>query len=65
MKEKQPEVADCENCMYYDYSDDEDSAKECQMSMDEDDLIRVLSSGDKRCPYFRYWDEYKFVRKQN
>jgi len=56
---------DCENCMYFDYSDDEDSGKECQVNMDEDEMCRLLSFGQKRCPYFRFWDEYKFVRKQN
>ena len=66
-KEKKKKVlppADCENCQYYDYDEEYDSYM-CIMNLDEDDLIRVMHSGAGSCPYYRYYDEYTMVRKQN
>ena len=54
----------CEDCLYYDY-DEEYEDYVCMMSFDEDEAVRYLSSGKNRCPYFRFYDEYKSVQKQN
>lgn len=53
---------DCENCMNYEY-DEELEEYACSINMDEDEYVRWLST--KRCPYFRFGDEYSIVRKQN
>ena len=60
------EETDCTNCLYYDYDDDYGDYV-CNLSLDEDEFVRLsYSSGRKaHCPYFRFYDEYKSVRKQN
>jgi len=50
----------CESCMYYD-EDNED----CRMELDEDELINFALRRTGNCPYYRFYDEYKSVRKQN
>ncbi|MBQ9920859.1 MAG: hypothetical protein IJO52_01635 [Clostridia bacterium] len=54
----------CESCMYYDYTDESDE-KECTVSLDEDEMLRLASDRKFACPYYKYFDEYKMVRKQN
>ncbi len=54
----------CEMCSYYVYDDDYEGYV-CLASMDEDDYMRYITSKDKGCPFFRLYDEYKIVRKQN
>lgn len=58
----------CEECEYYDVSDDPDDLGEkyCHADLDEDDY-RMYLSGDfsRGCPYFKPYDEYKVVAKQN
>ncbi len=54
----------CEDCLYYDY-DAEYEEYVCTMSFDEDDAVRYLAGKSQRCPYFRFYDEYKSVQKQN
>lgn len=51
----------CEDCVYYDT--DEDGVAECCLSLDEDEYYRALHNST--CPYFRFYDEYKSVQKQN
>ena len=41
----------CESCEYYD--------------LDEDEMVRFLTGQNKGCPYYKYYDEYKLVQKQN
>lgn len=54
----------CESCEFYDY--DESAGEErCLMALDEDDMANFLSSSVRECPYYRFYDEYKTVRKQN
>lgn len=53
----------CENCINYIY-DEEDDCYQCQVNLDEDDLVRFLSSSQFCCPHFQFGDEYKIVRKQ-
>ena len=54
----------CENCEFYDY-DSELDAYVCSVSLDEDELAEFVSGRTGRCPYFRFYDEYKSVSKQN
>ena len=61
MKKK---TTNCEECVHYDYNEDTDSY-ECDEDLDEDELIRFLKGDNQNCPHFRFYDEYKFVQKQN
>jgi len=63
-KKKKKTQADCENCQYYDY-DEEYGDYVCSQVLDEDELVRVMEHGAAQCPYFRFYDEYMMVRKQN
>lgn len=62
--EKKKRITNCESCEFYDYDDDVD-AYVCNMSLDEDELVRFINGSNQNCPYYRYYDEYKSVRKQN
>ena len=62
-KKKAPAAGRCEECEFYDY-DEELDAYVCQVSLDEDEMISFISGQTGRCPYFRYYDEYKSVHKQ-
>ena len=53
----------CEDCEFYDYDGDAD-AYVCQVSLDEDEMAEFVSGHTGRCPYYRYYDEYKSVHKQ-
>ncbi len=53
----------CESCLNYCYDEDYD-CYECQMSLDEDEMVRFLQDTFDNCPYFQLNDEYKIVRKQ-
>lgn len=56
--------ADCEHCLYYDYDEDVEDMV-CIMNLDEDEYATMLQGRKMRCPYFRFYDEYKSVQKQN
>ena len=62
-KVKKPAVGRCEDCEFYDY-DEEMDAYVCQVNLDEDEMISFISGQTGRCPYYRYYDEYKSVHKQ-
>ena len=62
LQNKKP--ANCESCEFYDY-DEEYDAYVCLVSLDEDDMCDFLSHNTGHCPYYRFYDEYKSVRKQN
>ncbi len=53
----------CEDCEFFDYDDDAE-AYICHVSLDEDEMASFLSGRTGRCPYYRYYDEYKSVHKQ-
>ncbi|MGN0556484.1 MAG: DUF6472 family protein [Acutalibacteraceae bacterium] len=53
----------CAQCAYNDY-DDESADYVCTACADEDDYYRFLQNRSS-CPYFRPYDEYKIVRRQN
>ena len=54
----------CESCANYVY-DEESDCMYCEVSLDEDEMMRFLSSQTYSCPYFQLDDEYGIVRKQN
>ena len=54
----------CELCEFYDY-DEESQQYICFVSLDEDEMASFLGMNTGRCPYFRFYDEYKSVQKQN
>ena len=43
---------------------DEDGTLGCTVDFDEDEMVRLVT-GRGGCPYYKYYDEYKSVRKQN
>lgn len=53
----------CESCMYFSY-DEEYDCYDCEISMDEDELVRLESDTHYNCPYYRPGDEYTIVKKQ-
>mgnify|MGYP003315156336 FL=1 len=57
-------MTQCENCANY-YYDDELQEYCCDVNLDEDEMMRFLTSSNYHCPYFRLDDEYGVVRKQN
>ena len=59
---KKPD-ARCEDCEFYDYDENWETFT-CRVSLDEDEMGRFTSGQTGRCPYFRYYDEYKSVHKQ-
>lgn len=54
----------CESCCYFEYDEEYDDYI-CTISMDEDEIGRYLSGADDFCRYYRPYDEYGIVRKQN
>lgn len=54
----------CEDCSNYVY-DDRDDCYYCDVNLDEDEMMRFLSSDNYNCPFYRHDDEYSIVRKQN
>lgn len=56
-------MARCEDCEHYDV--DENGEYYCSADIDEDDAVSVRATGAKACPYFKFYDEYKSVQKQN
>jgi len=63
-KAKGQSTPPCESCLYYDYNE-EDDIYECMMSLDEDEYLRFITRKSDGCPYYKYYDEYKSVQKQN
>ena len=54
----------CESCEHYDY-DEEFEEYYCKINLDEDEYLRYISSKNQSCPYYKFYDEYKSVQKQN
>ena len=54
----------CESCMNYFY-DDECGYYVCLVNLDEDEMEKFLTGNTEQCHYFRLYDEYKIVQKQN
>ncbi|MBQ9940493.1 MAG: hypothetical protein IJO74_03020 [Clostridia bacterium] len=61
---KKSSLSQCETCAYYDITDP-DGEMECTVSLDEDEVISLTSYEKSSCPYYKFYDEYKLVQKQN
>ncbi len=64
MKRKEQKQTNCETCVFYDWDENYD-AYICTAALDEDELERFVRGNADRCPYYRFYDEYKSVQKQN
>lgn len=64
-KEKKSVVSEsrCESCEFFDADDFE--GEQCMLSLDEDEFADFLCRNTGACPYYRFYDEYKSVQKQN
>ena len=60
---KPAQVSNCESCMYYDYDEDYECYT-CEVSLDEDEMVKFMQDKFYHCPYYRAGDEYLIVRKQ-
>ncbi|MDF2539362.1 MAG: hypothetical protein K0S76_2383 [Herbinix sp.] len=56
--------ANCDYCLNFVYNDDYDYY-ECEINLDEDEMVKFLRNSFDNCPHFQFNDEYKIVRKQN
>ena len=54
----------CDSCANYVY-DPASDCMYCQAELDEDEMMRFLSSRTDDCLYYNFYDEYGIVRKQN
>ena len=54
----------CEFCQNYVY-DDEYECMTCLIDLDEDEYLKFITNQTQNCPYFKFYDEYKSVQKQN
>lgn len=54
----------CDSCVYYDYDDEYDTYI-CMMNLDQDEMEKFVSYSFDNCPYYKAYDEYKMVKKQN
>jgi len=56
-------ITNCNYCVNYVF-DEEYNYYECQVDLDEDEMVRFMGKAFDNCPYFQFNDEYKIVRKQ-
>ena len=63
MKKKE-NTTPCESCQYFDYSEEEDCFT-FRMDLDEDEFLAFMTKRTASCPYYKFYDEYKSVQKQN
>ncbi len=54
----------CDTCEYFDYDEEIDDYV-CKIDLDEDEYLDYLTCKNKDCPYYKYYDEYTSVRRQN
>ena len=62
-KQKKVRIRNCETCAFYTY-DEEYGYYVCEADLDEDEMLKFLSSTFDACPYYRSGDEYSVVRHQ-
>ena len=60
---KNTQRGSCETCTYYTY-DEEYESYMCDVNMDEDEYMRLISDQHYQCPYYRNGDDYRIVRHQ-
>ena len=54
----------CDMCQNYCY-DEEFDEYYCDINLDEDEIVKFMQNTFDNCNYFKFYDEYKMVRKQN
>lgn len=54
----------CETCEFFIYDEYLDDYV-CDIALDEDEMADYLGKNTSTCPYYRFYDEYKSVQKQN
>ena len=57
-------MPECETCEFASY-DEATGELICEADLDEDEFYKLLTDKDKRCRFYKNYDEYKTVRKQN
>lgn len=62
--EKVSSNTNCDNCAYYDY-DDEYETYVCIMNLDQDEMEKFVTFTFNSCPYYKAYNEYTMVKKQN
>lgn len=55
--------SNCDICVNYVY-DEEYEYYSCMVNLDEDEMYRFLTGGQRECLYFKLDDEYGVVRRQ-
>lgn len=60
---KKPRASRCDDCEFFDTDEWGDGV--CSISLDEDEMAEFVAGHTGRCPYYRYYNEYKSVQKQN
>ena len=63
-KNKMAPQTNCESCMYFDYDQTLDE-QICTQALDEDEAEKRAFGIFTDCPYYKFYDEYKSVQKQN
>ena len=63
-KEVKRPASNCDSCEHYDY-DEFYQMYVCNQDLDEDESVRFLMGNYQSCPYYKFYDEYKSVQKQN
>ena len=54
----------CESCINFSY-DNEEEGYVCCVDLDEDEMLQLFINKYKKCPYYRFGDDYTIVKKQN
>ncbi|MCI6888349.1 MAG: DUF6472 family protein, partial [Lachnospiraceae bacterium] len=52
---KTAQVGNCESCMYYVYDEDYECYT-CEVSLDEDEMVKFMPDRFFNCPYYRAGD---------
>ncbi len=60
---KREKQTTCDTCVNYTYDEDY-GYYICEADLDEDEMVRFLSSSNFACPYYQLDDEYRIVRRQ-
>lgn len=63
-KQIKRQKSSCDSCEFYVYDETTDEYI-CNMSLDEDEMADFIGADTGNCPYYRFYDEYKSVQKQN
>ncbi len=64
VKKGKSAFTNCDLCCYFNV-DEETGLHVCRMALDEDEMLHFLKGKFYNCPYYKPYDEYGTVRKQN